>query len=294
MTAMRLLLGSTILGLLTLTARGGGAQTAGLAAALAGGHTPFIIGAPGRIDAPGDQRAPRRHAGIESSVGAYADVESLRDDTWLAHELVAYVRRRGACRDGGIACGYRTRLIGAHAVLALARGHRAEIVWRSGRHAVRLGWHRLVETATGTMTVEDPPADFAAALFAAYPSDLAAAPVDVARWDEDEPDRLAYYAERALAEWPAGDGVRAAAMWRNVRRTLALLARREPRFIDVVSGEHSLPRALLHDRLREWRAARQAARQSFASLPLWCPAQPAEPPLLPYELAAQNGMSSSP
>jgi hypothetical protein len=93
------------------------------------------------------------------------------------------------------------RRLGSARVIFLASGMHAELVWMSGAGtAVRLGWQRIVDTRTGTMTLDDPPADFAAALLAEFPSGLAAFEFDAARdraWAGDEADRLRYYLDLA-------------------------------------------------------------------------------------------------
>lgn len=159
----------------------------------------FIIGSPERLAMAGDRQEPRRYERVESAVGAYADVDEVGDATWLRHELEGYAWRASDCaarpRDR---CAAVVRRVAADTVIHLIRGAHAEILWTSARRAVRLGWRRLVETPTGTMTIDDPPADFAAALLAELPSDLSPASLDASRWADDEIDRRLDYAERAL------------------------------------------------------------------------------------------------
>lgn len=172
------------------------------------GRTPFVIGAPGRLDGRGDQRAPRLLQRSESAVAAYADVEVVEDPTWLRHELESYARRAVDC--AGVApawCRRAVRRAGSGRVIDLAAGEHAEWVWLSGANrAVRLGWRRIVETQTGTMTVDTPPADFAAAVLADFPSRLEGFEFDAARervWAAEEVDRLLYYVDQVIAALPA-------------------------------------------------------------------------------------------
>jgi hypothetical protein len=62
---------------------------------------PFVIGAPGRLDAERDRRAPRRYVRDDSAVGAYADVEEVADPLWLQHEIEAYALRAFDCAGKG-------------------------------------------------------------------------------------------------------------------------------------------------------------------------------------------------
>lgn len=164
----------------------------------------FVIGAPGRLPSIGDRRRQRRWQHTDSAVAAYADVEELEDPTWLQHEIEWYARRVADCTALGPEwCRRATRQIDAGRVLYVAAGIHAEVVWLADRNkAVRLGWRRVVETSTGTMTVDEPPADFATELLSALPSQLNDVTLDAARdrdGDENEVDRLLYYVDRALA-----------------------------------------------------------------------------------------------
>ena len=179
-----------------------------LAGATAWPRTVFVIGAPGRLDSAGDQRRPRLSAGAESAAAAYADVEVVQDPTWLRHEIEHYARRSIDC--AGLSapwCGRAAVRRGAARVIALTAGAHAELLWLSGRDtAVRLGWQRLVQTPTGTMTLDDPPAAFAAALLAQFPGRRDVFELDAAheaRWRAEEVDRLLYYAEQVIAGLPA-------------------------------------------------------------------------------------------
>jgi hypothetical protein len=170
-------------------------------------RTPFVIGAPGRLDADGDVRHPRLYRRVDSLVAAYADVEEVQDRRWLRQEIEGYARRAVDC--AGLErtwCRREVERVGAAPVIHLAAGAHAELVWLSGgNRAVRLGWRRIVDTRTGTMTLEAPPADFAAALLAEYPSQLEALGFDPAHdraWAEGEVDRLLYYLEQVVAGLP--------------------------------------------------------------------------------------------
>jgi hypothetical protein len=171
-------------------------------------RAPFVIGAPGRLDAAEDQRFPRRYQRADSLLGAYADVEVVADPTWLTHEIESYARRAVDCSGVGRDwCRRERRQLGRARVIALASGVRAEVVWRSaGNVAVRLGWRRIVVTPSGTMTLDTPPADFAAALLAEYPSWLDARALEAhgdPRWALNEVDRLLYYADQVVDALPA-------------------------------------------------------------------------------------------
>lgn len=162
----------------------------------------FVVGMPDRFASAGDRQQPRRYERVDSAVGAYADVDEVVDPTWLRHELEGYARRTVDCaRRPPVPCRRAPRRLGAAQVVELVAGGHAEIVWTAGRRAVRLGWRRMVSTATGTMILDDPPADFAAALFVELPSDLHLDAVDGVAgpaWAEGEIDRRLYYAARAL------------------------------------------------------------------------------------------------
>jgi hypothetical protein len=166
------------------------------------GDAPFIVGAPGRLDSEGDRREPRRYLRDDSAVGAYADVEEVADPLWLQHEIEAYARRGLDCAGQASPwCRREQRRIEGASVVLISSGVRAEIVWLSGlSRAVRLGWRRIVATPTGSMTVDSPPREFAAAMLAAFPSRLR--PVDLAdsdAWARAEIDRLLYYADQVVA-----------------------------------------------------------------------------------------------
>lgn len=164
------------------------------------GRGRFIVATPDRLAMPGDRQEPRRYDRIESAVGAYADIDEVADATWLRHEIAGYALRAGRCvPPGPERCRAAARRLGDAMVLQVISGGHAEVLWTAGHHAVRLGWRRVVETATGTMTVDDPPAPFAAELLAALPSDLAAIDLDPAAWADADVDRRLDYADRALA-----------------------------------------------------------------------------------------------
>jgi hypothetical protein len=164
----------------------------------------FIVSSPDRLASVGDRQHPRRYERVESAVGAYADVDELVDATWLRHEVEGYARRAADCdRLPPGPCGWGRRRVEGATVIHLARGEHAEMLWTSGNRAVRLGWRRTVTTPTGTMTVDEPPADFAAGLVAEFPSDLDPASGSAA-WNDDEIERRLYYVGRALEDGDAG------------------------------------------------------------------------------------------
>lgn len=272
------------------------AQVLPLARALADRQPPFIIGAPGRADGASDRREPRRRVGDDASLAAFVDVETVADATWLAHEVEAYAHRRTACSgETPMPCARRRRALHSRTVLAIARGHRAEVVWSAGHHAVRLGWRRVVETATGAMVVDDPPAELAAALLAQYPSDLPSAEPDAARWQEDEIDRLLYYAERVLDGWSAArDVVEREAAWRLVYGNLSAVRAHGVAAALPAPESGGPPRAVLAARVAALQAARQAARQCPAAPRLACVADELTPATGAAPQPDQNGMSSSP
>src|SRR5215468_1530980 len=127
----------------------------------AGRRTPFVIGAPGRLDAEGDRRYPRRYQRADSVVAAYADVEQIADPTWLQLEIEGYARRALDCTEvGSTWCRREMQPFGAGHAIFLVSGTRAEVVWAAAENvAVRLGWRRIVDTPTGSMTLDTPPAD---------------------------------------------------------------------------------------------------------------------------------------
>ena len=193
---------------------GSSALGASLASPVGSIALPFIIGSPGRSDSEHDRREARRYASSDSAVAPYADVDVVADATWLQHEIESYARRSFACdRLGAASCRRERRLVGRAWVLYVASGSRAELLWVAGRRAIRLGWRRIIEAPTGTMTVETPPQRFATALLTEFPSSLAATPLDDAAWAAAEADRRRYYAEldrvRAgenLDVWCSADG----------------------------------------------------------------------------------------
>jgi hypothetical protein len=183
-------------------------------------RTPFVIGAPGRLDADGDRRHPRLYRRVESPTAAYADVEEVEDARWLSQEVEGYARRALDC--AGLEppwCQREVERRGTGMVIHLAAGAHAELVWLSGgTRAVRLGWRRIVDTGNGTMAIEAPPTDFAVDLLAAYPSQLAPLGFDAAHeriWTEIEVERLLYYLEQVVAGLPA---VTAESARRHARR----------------------------------------------------------------------------
>lgn len=238
----------------------------------------FVIGAPDRLAMAGDRRHPRRYERVESAVGAYADVDEVVDASWLRHEVEGYARRAVDCEARPSApCLRAVRRVGAATVIHLVDGGHAEMLWTSGRRAVRLGWRRLVATPTGTMTVDEPPADFAAALLAELPSDLDLVSLDEPRrsaWAEDEVDRRLDYAERALDGCAlAGDAAAAGCLY---------FARASLRAVEEAEGQGAGARSaaaatVISVRLRLTAARmRRAAAQQSSDVP-WCAASP-EPP----------------
>jgi len=226
----------------------------------------FIVGAPDRLAVAGDRQQPRRYERVESAVGAYADVDELVDATWLRHEVEGYARRAADCdRLPPGPCLRARRQFGTAAAIHLVRGEHAEMVWTSGHRAVRLGWRRMVTTPTGTMTVDEPPADFAAALAAEFPSDLDPASVD-ATWADDEVERRLYYVGRALEDADvAGDEAArlyfARAGLLAVEEAEGVLGERAP------DGDASATPITARTRLAALRARRAAARQCAAPPP---------------------------
>jgi hypothetical protein len=144
---------------------------------------------------------------------------------------------------------------------------------------VRLGWRRIVETPTGTLTVDQPPAELAATLLALWPSSLAPDAFDETRerrWVEGEVDRFLFYADRlapaasadsdprALARFVSDGLARLAGLPRlgpPVRLDDAPPAPPTPRAAEPTVG---LPADLAHQlaALRNWRAGRGAAQGS--------------------------------
>lgn len=189
-------------------ARGDAAADPDAAASSLWRRTPFVVGAPGRLDGDGDWRHPRRYRRADSLVGAYVDIEEVDDPTWLRHEVESYARRAVDC-TGVLAswCRREVRDLAAGRVIFLTAGVHAELVWVThDRVAVRLGWQRVVVAPTGSMTIEAPPADFAAAVLGEFPSQLGAFAFDAQReasWAEREAGRLLYYVEEVIAALPA-------------------------------------------------------------------------------------------
>ncbi|MBX3023336.1 hypothetical protein KF840_00325 [bacterium] len=240
----------------------------------------FIIGSPERPAMVGDHQEPRRYERVESAVGAYADIDEVGDAAWLRHELEGYARRASACaarpRER---CAVGARRVAGATVIHLIRGAHAEILWTSARRAVRLGWRRLVDTPTGTMTVDDPPADFAAALLAELPSDLSPADLDAGRWADDEVDRRLDYAERVLAGCAVATDT--AGCLHFARASLLALETDAPPDGAAVDPAAE-PTASLRLRIAAARLRRAAARQS--PLVPWCAAPGSLAP--PQRLAA--------
>jgi hypothetical protein len=239
----------------------------------------FILGAPDRFALAGDRQHPRRYERVESAVAAYADVDEVVDPTWLRHEVEGYARRAADCdRQAPVPCRRAVRRLGDAWVVQLVTGAHAEVVWPAGRRAVRLGWRRVVSTPTGTMTLDDPPAEFAAALLAELPSDLhPARDGDVGEaWADAEIDRRLYYVGRALDAVTADGAEPSAASLHFARAGLrAVEAADGIRAGGDAAGEVDGVAALLAVRAR-WAAAvarRAVARQPpFRSVEPWCAA----------------------
>lgn len=220
----------------------------------------FIAGAPDRLASADDRRLARRWYRADSAVGAYADVDRLGDPTWLAHEVEGYAYRFacGAAAD----CRRAVERLGSASVLQLAAGGRAEMLWTSGGHAVRLGWRRVVNTATGTMTVDRPPPDFLADLVVEWPSDLAVDSLDAGRrriWAEAETDRQLYYLEAALRVEPMPDAARHFA-----RAALQILGAQALGVDLAADGSEDL------DRIRAWVDEQRDARRPVCEATPWC------------------------
>ena len=236
----------------------------------------FIVGMPDRLALAGDRQDPRRYERVDSSVGAYADVDEIADPTWLHHEVEGYARRAADCAARVLVpCSRAARRLGPGWVVQLVAGGHAEIVWTAGPRAVRLGWRRTVSTPTGTMTLDDPPADFAAALLAEFPSDLLPATsggADAAAWSEDDIDRRLYYVGRAL-EAVAADGASSAPSPLHFARAglLAVEAALGIRAGGDGAGGIDNPAPLLTARTR---LAAALARRAAARQPPFLPAEP--------------------
>jgi hypothetical protein len=256
-------------------------------AAPGAGRSRFIVGMPGRFDGASDRAHARRYEGVDSAVRAYVDVDEVEDPTWLRYEVERYARHAFDCaRMTAEWCARGSRRLGGTAVIHIAAGVHGELVWTSGRHAVRIGWRRVVETATGTMTLDMPPADFASSIAAKMPGDRAAGSwrASDARYDEDgddaEIDRLLYYADRAAVVLLARP-ISTAQRWSAEHLVAANLARiARLRGLDAeISAEppdaraDGLPTSLAEAlaSVRWWRAERQLqpaeAHQPWCSAP---------------------------
>ena len=226
----------------------------------AGHRRRFIAGAPDRLASEEDRRLPRRWYRADSAVGAYADVDWLGDPTWLAHEVEGYAHRF-ACGPASD-CRRAAEPLGSASALHLAAAGRAELLWTSGRHAVRLGWRRVVNTATGTMTVDRPPADFLAELAGEWPSVLAAVSLDPDRrrvWAEAEIDRQLYYLDAALRTDVVSGAVR-----RFARAALQALGAHELGIGLAVDGCEDI------DSIRAWVDEQRGARRPVCEATPWC------------------------
>ena len=246
-------------------------------------RAPFVIGAPGRLDAAGDWRHPRRYQRADSAIGAYADVEVVQDPTWLTHEIGLYVRQAVDCTAlGRTWCQRAERRLGRSRVIALIAGTHAEVVWRSaGNIAVRLAWQRVVVTPTGTMTIDAPPDDFAAALLAEFPSRgdvLNLATAGDAEWALNEVDRLLYYAEQVVDALPALlDGEQQRHALRFVENNLAQITQLRALYLD---GAQAVEWAAVDAAMPELGAVPSVADQlaavrawrTGAEEPRWCAA----------------------
>jgi hypothetical protein len=232
---------------------------------------PFVIGAPGRPLDMGDRRQRQRLPAAIVLARTYADVEVVRDPAWLDQEIETYARRMTDC-DGvaTVWCRREMRRVAGAAVIALARGGRGEIVWRSGRDtAVRLGWRRIVDTPTGTLTVDDPPGELAGQLLRRFPSALRHEPFDAARhqrWVAGEVDRFLAYADRLAAAAPGSEQRTFARFVDEGLARLALLPPPAPAVralapaTDANAAAADLPVELARGlaALRDWQSARRA------------------------------------
>ena len=250
-------------------------------------RTTFVIGAPGRLDSEGDRRLPRLYQRADSAVAAYADIEEVQDRTWLRHEIEHYARRAVDCGGVGPAwCRREVQRVGSALVIALASGAHAELVWLSGNRAVRLGWRRIVDTRLGTMTLDTPPADFAGAQLAEFPSQLEAFEFDPGHdrvWAATEADRLLYYIDQVVGGLPGvvREEHRRRAL-RFVEDGLAQIIRLRVLHLGAISGTELVPRpdtlavapasAALPARLAEQLEAIRAWRADVGAAP-WCTAQ---------------------
>jgi hypothetical protein len=165
---------------------------------------PFIIGAEGRFDGADDRIERRTFAAADAVIDASVEVDVVADGTWLRQELASYAQRALRCDPADVRrCRRELRGAATSRVLFLAVGARAEIVWVSGENrAVRLTWRRVVETPSGTMTVDAPPARAAAVTLSEFPSRLGA---DLVAPSADaELERLLYYVEQAMNDLSSG------------------------------------------------------------------------------------------
>jgi hypothetical protein len=237
----------------------------------------FIVGTPDRLALAGDRQHPRRHECVASAIAAYADIDEVVDPTWLPHEVEGYARRAAACAPpAAVPCRRAPRRLGTAWGIHLVTGSRAEIVWTSGRRAVRLGWRRVVNTPTGSMTLDDPPAEFAAALLAELPSDLHRVARAGEAWADAELDRRLYYVGRALDAVAAEPAAPSAASLRFVRAGLLAVEAADGMGGDVArqAAEAEGVAALIAVRAR-WAAA--LARRAAARQPPFLPADPCCP-----------------
>lgn len=246
----------------------------------------FIIGMAGRLRSSTDRRYPRQWYRADSPVDAYVDVEEVEDPTWLSEEVQAYGRRVADCAElGPTWCRRELRPQDGGTVLFIAAGVNAEIVWvADGNRAVRLGWRRVVETPTGTLTLDTPPEAFAALLLSDMPTRLrgdALAGSDDDRWRDRELDRLMHYVDRALTSLPAtASADERRAVERFAARNLARVARLAG--LDLMLSHQvarrdgaALPLALA-ERLaavRDWRAAMHPLMTDARE---WCAASPVQ------------------
>jgi hypothetical protein len=206
-------------------------------------HAPFVVGAPGRLDMDGDRRQPRRVRDVDSAVRAYADIEEVVDGTWLSHEIEAYAHRAIDCAGYEQRwCRREVRRVAGSRVIFVAAGAHAEIIWPArGNAAVRLGWTRLVSTPVGSMTLDEPPNDFAQALLQEFPSELRLRtwnPDAGDDWRAAEETRLRYYTDQVLAalENVEGEAHRRHAI-RFIDENLARIAELRPA-IDAAASPH--------------------------------------------------------
>lgn len=248
-------------------------------------RAPFVIGAPGRLDSAGDKRYPRRYQRADSAIAAYADIEQAEDPTWLQHEIETYARRSLDCVQRGTPwCRREIRPLGDGSAIFVVLGERAEIVWAAGRDvAVRLGWRRTVDTPTGSMTLETPPSDFAAALVAEFPNRFTAHPLDAASdgvWAAHEVDRLLYYIDEVVAALPAvAPAEHRRHALRFIENNVAQIARLRARALEPTWGPPPLRELIalpMADALPQTLAEQLEALRAWRAGPYgtpWCAAQ---------------------